>query len=226
MSSLKAEDDSELENPLKERIKFLMTENELNRPYSFATRVGLSKGTFTGIWKEGRSSLHQGTINKICAATGANPAWLATGIGEMYLRDTQEFKVMKKEIFDPLQDESFKESERVGQINLKILEKSFEATDGALYSTFCMMDADDKADFILKFYSALLEQHHIPNRIDEEIFVLAVFTIELVLYYGRQKMSPFNKSDLISDIYDSYHSNAEMFKSAKEDFMEYKRKKY
>lgn len=225
MSSLNTENNSELENPLKERIKLLMNESELRKPYSFATRVGLSKGTFTGIWKEGRSSLHQGTIKKICEATGANPTWLMTGIGEQYFRDTGEYKELEKQIFEPLENENFQIAEIKGKLNKKILEKSFDATDGALYTTFRMMDADDKAEFILKFYIALLEENNIAISIDEEILLLAVFTIEVALYYTRQKMSPKNKTDLISDIYESYHTNAEMKKSAKEDYLEYKRKK-
>ena len=77
-------------NSLKERIEFLMTPEELEKPYSFASRVGLPKGTFTGIWVNGRQSLHKSTIDRICQATGANAGWLATGHGQPYDIDVEE----------------------------------------------------------------------------------------------------------------------------------------
>lgn len=191
MSSLNSENNSELENPLKERIMFLMTESELRKPYSFATRVGLSKGTFTGIWKEGRSSLHQGTVNKICAATGANPAWLVTGIGEPFEQQTQTAQVV-----EPVQEQHI--------LDTSLLQQAFETLDQALSATNKVMAPEGRSKFVATVYASLKEQESLNTEVLED----CIFTIEEALKSTRRVMSPKAKTDLILVIYDLYSGEA------------------
>ncbi|WP_151777323.1 hypothetical protein [Acinetobacter brisouii] len=196
MSSLKVKDDSELENPLKERIKFLMTESELNHPYSFATRVGLSKGTFTGIWKEGRSSLHHGTVNKICAATGANPAWLVTGMGEPF--EQQASAVV--DVLEPKQDVTL-EAEL---LDTSLLEQAFETLDQALKATNRMMQPNGRAQFVAAVYASLKEDQAVNIQVLKD----CIFTVEEALSSTRRIMSPKAKTDLILLVYELYSGEA------------------
>ena len=216
--------------PIQTRLYFLMLYGYEPRGkneslYGWAARIGLSKSTVFGIFSKGNQNMHASVAETIAKTTGANPSWIQRGVGEPFIRDTPLYKKLEEQILKPLKDENLDISQIEGKVNSKVLEMCFEATDGALYDTFRMMDADDKADFIWKFYTALLEESDLAITVDSETFVLAVFTIELIEYYSRQKMSPSSKTILITDIYDSYHSNAEMKQSAKQDYWEYKRKK-
>ncbi|MEQ1105743.1 hypothetical protein [Acinetobacter ursingii] len=197
MSSLNTKNNSELENPLKERIKLLMTKNELEKPYSFATRVGLSKGTFTGIWKEGRSSLHHGTVKKICVATGANPAWLTTGIGEPFISD--------QKISDQMPQESQNKIINTEKsINTNLLVQAFDTMDKALKVTNRTMTPQSKAKFIVSIYDNLNEETELKAELLQE----CIYTIEQALLDTRRTMSSSSKSELISIIYDLYYGNA------------------
>ncbi|ENX48796.1 MULTISPECIES: helix-turn-helix domain-containing protein [Acinetobacter] len=197
MSSLNTKNNSELENPLKERIKLLMTENELEKPYSFATRVGLSKGTFTGIWKEGRSSLHNGTVNKICVATGANPAWLTTGIGEPFISDQK----INNQV-----NQGAKQKNLNTQISLNtdLLAQAFDTMDKALKVTNRTMTPQSKAKFVVSIYDNLNEETELKAELLQE----CIYTIEQALLDTRRTMSSTAKSELISIIYDLYYGNA------------------
>ena len=48
------------------------------------------------------------------------------------------------------------------------------------------------------------------SRLNEENFMLAIFTIEVALFYTRHTMTPKSKAQLIPDIYEKYHSNVAM----------------
>lgn len=246
MSSQFGKNNSELNNPLKERIKLLMTVEELDKPYSFATRVGLSKGTFTGIWVEGRTSLQKKTIDKIAEATGANPVWLMTGEGAPFKEGQSSQKITQprteyliKEVrvkakntdnVDSSVKQAFKtalephQSENNQDLR-KLLTACYESTEGALYATYRMMDPDDKSEFILKFYKALLAEENINLDIDEDTLLLAIFTIEMALYYSRRIMSPESKTGLITDIYKQYDNKPEMKQQTLNEYKEYKRRK-
>lgn len=240
------ESDIQFSNPLKERIKLLMTAEELEKPYSFATRVGLSKGTFTGIWVEGRTSLQKKTIDKIAEATGANPVWLMTGEGEPFKEGQSSQKIDQPQTEYLIEEVRVKEKHKdnsnsstkldfitaldpqnleTNQDLRKLLTACYESTEGALYATYRMMDPDDKSEFILKFYKALSAEENISLDIDENTLLLAIFTIEVALYYSRRVMSPESKTELITDIYKQYDSKPEMKQQTLNEYKEYKRRK-
>lgn len=216
--------------PIQTRLYYLMVYGYEPRGkneslYGWAARLGLSKSTVFGIFAKGNQNMHASVAEIIAKTTGANPIWIQKGVGEPFIRDTPLYKDLEKQIIKPLKVEDLDTFQKDGEINSKVLEKCFEATDGALYDTFRMMDADDKAEFIWKFYTALIEESGLTITVDSETFIIAVFTIELLEYYSRQKMSPSSKTILITDIYGSYDSNAEMKQSALDEYLEYKRKK-
>lgn len=214
MSTQKETLNCELQNnALKQRIEYLMTPEEKEKPYSFATRVGLSKGTFTGIWVNGRNSLHQSTINKISKATGANAGWIATGEGEPY---TKSVKVENSQFPLPSKKHNY-------VLDTEMLKQCYESTEGALYATFRLMDSDQKAELISQFYVALLEENNKEIQLDVETLLLSIFTLEVSLFYSRQRMSSKNKTQLIASLYDSYHSNTEMKSTILEEYNQYKR---
>lgn len=189
MSSQLDQNNSELQNPLKERIKLLMTDEELKRPYSFATRVGLSKGTFTGIWVEGRSSLHQKTIDKIASATGANVAWLSTGIGKPFEAAQPGVTVTNSDKTDvPL------------SIDQQLLTQSIETAEKALVIANGTMTPDDKAEFI----TTLFFNGNLSN-VSEDLLKACISLIEKALKETRRSMSPSAKTELILVIYNFYH---------------------
>ncbi len=192
MSSQFDQNNSELENPLKERIKFLMTAEELKRPYSFATRIGLSKGTFTGIWVEGRSSLHQKTIDKIAQATGANPAWLSTGIGEPFSAEQQSSAQPEA----PVQSEK---NDVAQGIDKYLLTQAIETAEKALDIANGTMTPENKAEFISTLYFNTNQ-----NNVSEELLKACVSLIEKALKETRHIMSPQAKSELILVIYNFY----------------------
>lgn len=197
MSTQNNENNCELKNnPLKQRIEKLMTPEELKKPYAFATRIGLSKGTFTGIWKDGRDSLHKSTIDKICAATGANAAWLATGIGEVFLDD----KIKQN---TPNKNKS---------LNIKKLSKAIETADNALAVTNSSMTTEKYSQFVSTLYAT--EQSDIDS---QKLLMTCVELIEEALKVTRRTMSSSSKSELILIIYNFYIEQTwtrEMIKSA------------
>lgn len=207
MSSQLRENNSELENPLKERIKKLMTEDELKKPYSFATRVGLSKGTFTGIWVEGRQTLHQKTIDKIVTATGADRIWLMTG---SHLENTQQ-ELPKVKVRTMQVQMSFNQALRI----------AYSATEGALTQTFSMMPPDQKADFLVQYMKSIYKKDDFSN---EKALVCAIFTIEASLHESRQQMSLDDKIGLILSVYEIYYSNSEVLKTASIELEQYRHK--
>lgn len=199
MSSQFGKNNSELNNPLKERIKLLMTAEELERPYSFATRVGLSKGTFTGIWVEGRSTLHQKTINKIAYATGANPAWLLTGIGEPFAEGHTVSE--PKEYGEPSTSGADSNKSSVPlSIDKGLLTQSIETAEKALEVTSGTMTPENKAEFI-----ATLFLNDNQSSINEVLLKACISLIEKALKETRRTLSPKPKSELIIVIYNFYY---------------------
>lgn len=179
------------ENPLKERIVQLMTEKELKHPYAFATRVGLSRGTFTGIWVEGRRSLHRKTIEKICAATGANPSWLEHGQGPAFLDIPHRTELGREKTTEIAQS-----SAQPVKITLDVprLEQAIQTAEDALNVTNAYMQAEHKAIFIATLYQS---QH-------DTLLQACIQLVEDALKETRRDMSPNTKSQLITIIYSFY----------------------
>lgn len=67
--------------PFRERIALLIGDE---KPYSWAARVGISKGGFAQIWNNQTSTPHRATVQRICDATGASFEWLMHGKGEPF----------------------------------------------------------------------------------------------------------------------------------------------
>lgn len=180
-------------NSLKERIEFLMTPEELEKPYSFAKRVGLPKGTFTGIWINGRQSLHKSTLERICFATGANPAWLSTGIGEPF-PERNEIAQSSKET-----ERTYKNDVPLS-IDSHLLIQSIETAEKALKVANGTMTPEDKAEFITTlFFNANL------NNVSEDLLKACISLIEKALKETRRNLSPKPKSELIIIIYNFYY---------------------
>lgn len=180
MSSQLSENNSELKKSLKERIELLMTDEEKKKPYAFATRIGLSKGTFTGIWVDGRTTLHQKTVDKIAQATGANPVWLATGAGEPWQTSTTTDTPVK-----------------VHKINKKLLLDAITTAEQAVKITKTVMEADKKSELISTLLNCADQQH-------DELLKACIVTIEKALNKTRRIMSPKDKTELILVIYNFY----------------------
>lgn len=189
-------------NSLKDRIEFLMTPQELEKPYSFATRVGLAKGTFTGIWIKGRQSLHQGTINKICAATGVDPGWLATGVGVPFPIYNYD-EIINRQVEEAYQDR-IAEDEIIIELDTSLLIQAFETLDKALLTTGRVMQPKGRARFVATVYSSLKENEEMDIKLLED----CIFTIEEALKSTRRTMSPKSKTDLILIVYELYSGNA------------------
>jgi len=203
MSSQFGTNNSELDNPLKERIKLLMTAEELEKPYSFATRVGLAKGTFTGIWIQGRQSLHQGTINKICTATGADPGWLATGVGVPFPINTYD-EIINRQIEEAWVGMVDEEEIVTIELDRSLLAQAFETLDKALSTTGRVMQPKGVSRFVATVYASLKED----EEMDTEVLQDCILTVEEALKSTRRHMSPKAKTDLILAIYELYSGNA------------------
>lgn len=204
MSSQFEKNISELNNPLKERIKLLMTAEELEKPYSFATRVGLSKGTFTGIWVEGRTSLQQKTVDKIAVATGANQVWLMTGEGEPFKEAPSSRKIEQNRaeylIQAQAEDLENKKTDVPLSIDQQLLTQAIETAEKALVIAKGTMTPDDKAEFI----ATLFLNDNLSN-INEELLKACISLIEKALKETRRTLSPEPKSELIIVIYNFYY---------------------
>lgn len=208
MSTQKNLKNWELENnPLKERIKFLMTEEEKEKPYSFASRVNLSKSTFTGIWLEGRESLHKSTATKICEATGANIAWLMTGVGEPFSKDIGVAQQQDKEIrAEPsiVEQEGLKITTAIDKAMLQV---SLETTEKKLREQSLVMQPKNKAEFILMLYDILIDIEKSPY--NKQLLNDVIFEIEECLERLHRTMQIDKKTLLIVAIYTLYSVNSQ-----------------
>ena len=70
-----------LRNPLQERLAVLMGHE---KPFGWAARVGLPKGSFAKIWGAPGSTPHQKTYDRIAEATGCSRDWLVYGTGKPF----------------------------------------------------------------------------------------------------------------------------------------------
>lgn len=227
MSTQKNLKNWELENnSLKERIEFLMTPEELEKPYSFASRVGLPKGTFTGIWINGRQSLHKSTIDRICQATGANAGWLATGHGQPFDIEVEDgspsrpigyeyqsnmthtatgvaspVSTYKAEV--PLKDE-LPEQLEPNILDAALLQQAFETLVQALKATGRVMQPKGVSRFVATVYASLKENEDMDTGVLQD----CILTIEEALKSTRRTMSPKAKTDLILVIYELYSGDS------------------
>lgn len=200
-----------------ERMDFLIGDE---RPYPWSERVGLNRSAFQSARTRGKKPLPK-TVKLWAEKIGCSYEWLQNGVGQPWPEQAFESKaVVLIEKLDTTTTASIND-----QINQELLLQCFDSTDGALYSTYRVMEADDKADFILRFYKALANEDGVDLTIDEDRFILAVFTIEIALYYTRRIMSPSNKVELISDIYNKYAKNPEMQKQTLNEYKEYRERK-
>jgi hypothetical protein len=143
MCSQKTPANCELENALKSRISSLMTKEDLEHPYAWAARTGLSKGTFTGIWVQGRHSLHRATAEKISSSTGADVNWIQTGLGQPYpTNPAQPCVVLDTHPLAP----------QTSVIDKQILEISIETLETVLEATSRRMQPSKKAEVIMAIY--------------------------------------------------------------------------
>lgn len=109
-----------VETPLKKRLSQLMTDEEKEQPFSFATRAGISSSTFHGIWTKGSTSIHRSTAKKIADATGVDVDWLHKGVGVpyphegrvIYPKDGTEFDHLPKEMAEGLRQEELRQRSR------------------------------------------------------------------------------------------------------------------
>ncbi len=148
MSSELAENNMELDTPLKKRLYQLMTEDEKQYPFSFANRVDISKSTFHSIWTKGSTSIHKGTAKKIADATGVNVDWLHKGIGEPY-------SVAEQQVSTEKEREQIKETADAGNIDMAIMIEALTIVDNYLTNYDKRMDSDKKAELVVSIYDLL-----------------------------------------------------------------------
>lgn len=148
MSSELTENNMELDTPLKKRLYQLMTEDEKQHPFSFASRVDISRSTFHGIWTKGSTSIHKGTAKKIADATGVNVDWLHKGIGEPYSAAEQQVNT-KKGI------EQIKETAEAGNIDMAVMVEALTIVDSYLAEHDKRMQSDKKAELVVNIYDML-----------------------------------------------------------------------
>lgn len=78
---------SELKNPdFHARLVTLMGQDTVKEPFSWAAKVGISKGAFHRIWNEGTVPSPDLLI-RIAEKTGVSIHWLLMGEGSMYQKD-------------------------------------------------------------------------------------------------------------------------------------------
>lgn len=148
MTAQLPENNMAMATPLKKRIYELMTEEEKEQPFSFATRVGISSSTFHGIWTKGSSSIHKGTAKKIADATGVDVDWLHKGIGEPYSNGAQQVNIEKG-------IEQIQETADVGNIDMAIMIEALTIVDSYLAEHDKRMDSDKKAELVVSIYDLL-----------------------------------------------------------------------
>lgn len=193
-----------------ERMDILIGDS---RPYSWAESLGIKKSGFQSARTRRAKPLPK-TVEDWAQKIGCSFAWLNSGVGEPVVLPVEQKPSLS--ILTPKQREGVALISRLGSstllndINKELLEQCFDVTDGALEATFSSMRADDKSDFIIKLYKTKLEEINQVFSLNEENFMLAIFTIEVALVYTRHTMTPKSKAQLIPDIYEKYHSNPAM----------------
>ncbi|WP_413190152.1 helix-turn-helix domain-containing protein [Psychrobacter sp. AT9] len=151
MSSELAENNMELDTPLKKRLYQLMTDDEKLLPFSFANRIGISKSTFHSIWTKGSTSIHKSTAKKIADATGVNVDWLHKGIGEPYSDGTQQAQHIEVD----KAVERIQETVNAGTIDMTMMVEALTIVENYLIEHDKRMHADKKAELVVSIYDLL-----------------------------------------------------------------------
>ncbi len=221
---------------IQKRMYFLMFNGERPRGeqeslYGWTTSLGLSRSTAFGLFSKNNKTMHTSVAEKIANTTGAYPLWVQNGVGLPFpsTNTQQKHQAPDKEQIKAVIENKVQSMERLdiapsvpNKINQALLEQCFDLTDGVLESTFSTMRADDKSDYIVKLYKTRLDEVKQEFMLDEENFMLAIFTIEVALVYTRHTMSPKSKGQLIPEIYEKYHSNAEMKQATIQQLKKYR----
>ncbi len=157
MRSQKNQTNCEPENPLKQRIAQLMSEEDLKHPYAWAAKIGLSKGTFSGIWNLGRNALHKSTAEKISVGTGANIQWIQTGIGQPF--DQSQSQTQTQATETPSNPPASPEQGKI-LLDLDTLEMAIHTLESVLEQTRRTMSPSKKTELILAIYQLYASTPH------------------------------------------------------------------
>lgn len=153
MTAQSPENNMAVETPLKQRLSQLMTDEEKEQPFSFATRVGISSSTFHGIWTKGSTSIHRSTAKKIADATGVNVDWLHKGIGEPHSSSDQtdhqgaDTQPHSSTVPDIAAD--------TDGIDMAVMIEALTIVEDYLAQHNKRMDSDKKAELIVHIYDLL-----------------------------------------------------------------------
>lgn len=170
MTAQSTENNMAADTSLKQRLSKLMTEDEKEQPFSFATRVGLNSSTFHGIWTKGSTSIHRSTAKKIADATGVDVDWLHKGVGTPYPHegrvvkpsDGTEFDRLPESLAQGLKQEQMRQNARTADevmqegfdlrlgFNPDYIEDALDIIDDIVASADVQMDNHTKADLIIK----------------------------------------------------------------------------
>lgn len=162
MSSELAENNMELDTPIKKRLYQLMTEDEKLQPFSFANRIDIGKSTFHNIWTKGSTSIHRNTAKKIADATGVDVDWLHKGVGVPYPHegrvikpsDGTEFDHLPKELADGLRREELRQRNRSAD---EVIQEGFEMRIG--FHPDYIADALDMIDTLQTNLNYRIDNH-------------------------------------------------------------------
>lgn len=183
------------------------------RPYPWAEAKGINRSAFQSAKTRKTKPLPK-TVKDWADKIGCSYEWLNTGEGEPFNQVAQQNQAeqIKTAFTDKIQSMPLLDIELLqpNEINKELLEQCFDLTDGVLEATFNSMRADDMSDFIIKLYKTRLEEVNQEFKLNEENFMLAIFTIEVALVYTRHTMTPKSKAQLIPEIYEKYYSNSAM----------------
>ncbi|WP_252962571.1 helix-turn-helix transcriptional regulator [Psychrobacter sp. PSP] len=148
MTAQSTKNNMAVDTPLKKRLSQLMTDEEKEQPFSFATRAGISSSTFHGIWTKGSTSIHRSTAKKIADATGVDVDWLHKGIGEPY-------SVAEQQVSTEKEREQIKETADAANIDMAIMIEALTIVDSYLAEHNKRMDSDKKAELVVSIYDLL-----------------------------------------------------------------------
>lgn len=155
MSSELPENNMELDTPIKKRLYQLMTDEEKKQPFSFATRIDISKSTFHSIWTKGSTSIHRSTAKKIADATGVNVDWLHKGIGEPYSdSSTIDIKDTTQQM-QSLTAPAIASDIDTDGIDMAVMIEALTIVEDYLTEQCKRMDSDKKAELIVHIYDLL-----------------------------------------------------------------------
>lgn len=183
MTAQLPENNMAVETPLKKRLSQLMTDDEKEQPFSFATRVGISSSTFHGIWTKGSTSIHRSTAKKIAEATGVDVDWLHKGIGVPYPNegriihpsDGTEFDNFPKHIADGLKQEQVRQRSRtVDEViqegremrlgfNPDYIADALDIIDEVVATADVRIDNHTKAELIIQLCSSMNTTNDMDN---------------------------------------------------------------